>query len=289
MPKDEKVRRRMVVEEVDSTSANSSDFVSSNQVMAPVETVVPEDVIEKVEELRDLTHDISASIEKSEDLQKEILETVSAEEVSKPTDDLKVNIDDEPLEDKKVESQMPIEEHFSIQKPVSKEELFPTPQLKSTDSVSPLVIIVPGIFLLGALLGGIYFYQKNVSSDVPPSPSPTLTVVTQGSNSPTATPAATVDLTKYAINVMNGSGIVGEAGKVKTLVEGAGFKVSATGNASSYDYTKTVIKAKADVPADFLAKLSTTLSKNYVLDNNAVLSISSPDMVQVIIGSTKAK
>lgn len=279
----------MVVEEVDSTANNPSDFVSSNQIVSPVEQVIPEELKEKVEELKVLTQDISESIEKSEDLQNETPETTDMKEDSKPEVDLKDNIEEAVLDDKKVESEMPLEEHFSIQKPSMPGDTYPAPQLTSSNTISPFVIIIPGIFLLGALLGGIYFYQKNVNSDVPPSPSPTLTVVTQGTNSPTATPAATVDFTKYAINIMNGSGIVGEAGKVKTLVEGAGFKVSATGNASSYDYTKTVIKAKADVPADFLAKLSTTLSKNYVLDNNAVLSISSPDMVQVIIGSTKAK
>lgn len=165
------------------------------------------------------------------------------------------------------------------------------PQLKSSSDTNPLVIIIPGIFLLGALLGGIYFYQASVTTQkgTVPSPSPTTTVTVINQPTPAASSSATIDLTKYPINIMNGSGIVGEAGKVKTLVETAGFTVSKTGNAASYDFTKTVIKAKADVPAEFLAKLTDTLSKSYVLDANGVLAISSPDIIQVIVGSTKAK
>jgi hypothetical protein len=87
--------------------------------------------------------------------------------------------------------------------------------------------------------------------------------------------------------VQNGSGIPGEAGKVKDLLTTAGFKVSSTGNATSYDFTKTVIKAKVDVPAAFLTQLTTALGKTYTLDSNQALATSSANAVIVIVGSSK--
>lgn len=226
----------------------------------PVNTEPVEEIKEKVEELQTLTEDISQSVERSAEVQEDIAK--AAEEVTSV----------EPMEKPQYESQ-----------PVM-------PQIKRSDSPNPLLIIIPGIFLLGALLGGIYFYQKGVSklSSAEPTPGPDYSnTVTP---SPTQTPASTqVDLTKYPINVMNGSGTPGQAGTVKDLLTGAGFKVSAAGNASSYDYTKTVIKVKADVPQEFVTKLSEALSKSYILDTNQSLATSSADSVQVIVGSTKAK
>lgn len=250
MPED-KARKRMVVEEVGVTpEETNSEPVSSKPV---------EEVQEKAEEPQTLTQDISQSAEKLEAVQEDVVKT--PEEV------------------------VPSESSEKLQA-----EMSPVmPQIKTSSSPNPLLFIIPGIFLLGALLGGIYFYQKGVSG-LPAEPTTTPDYNNTITPSPTSTPASTqLDLTKYPINVMNGSGTPGQAGTVKDLLTGAGFKVSAAGNASSYDYTKTVIKVKADVPTEFVTKLSEALSKSYVLDTNQSLATSSADSVQVIVGSTKAK
>jgi len=162
--------------------------------------------------------------------------------------------------------------------------IIPTPEVKKTN---PLVIIIPGVFLLGGLLGGIIFYQNKVSDTAPqmtdsPTISPTVTETT-------STPASVeIDVTKYSINILNGSGIKGEALKVQELLEKAEFKISGTGNASNYDYTKTVIQAKEEVDKDFIAKLSVSLGEVYSVDTKvATLSATSKDSVVVIVGSTK--
>jgi len=253
MPEDktshDKTRKRMVVEEVGvSPEPTTAEVINPEPV---------EEIKEKVEELQTITEDISESVEKStevqEDLAKAAGEVVPAEVQEKP----------EPL-------------------PVD-----PTPQIKSNKGPNPLMIIIPGIFLLGALLGGIAFYQRGISGDTTPTPTPDYSnTITP---SPTVSPSAQVDLTKYPIKVMNGSGISGQAGVVKDLLEKDGFKVSGTSNAPTYDFTKTVIKAKADVPAEALTKLSEALAKSYVVDTNQSLATSSADSIQVIVGSTKAK
>ncbi len=149
-------------------------------------------------------------------------------------------------------------------------------------------IIIPGIFLLGALLGGIVFYQKGINKgeDLTATPTPSALDSTETAS---PTPAAQMDLTKFQVNILNGSGIAGEASRAKDLLTAAGFKVSGTGNASSYSFTKTVIKAKSDVDSAFLTKLSETLGKSYSLDKAQTLSDSSSDDVQVVVGSSKAQ
>lgn len=251
MPND-KTRKRMIVEEVDVPSENPTTEVVNSE---PVE-----EIKEKVEELQNITESISESIEKSAEVQEDIAK--AAEEV--------------------IPSETPEKQPEEKE---SKEAIIP--EIRSGSALNPLLIIIPGIFLLGALLGGIVFYQNRVSNktnSTEPTPTPDYTNMIE---SPTPTPAPELDITKYPINVMNGSGISGQAGVVKDILTTAGFKVSKTGNAESYDFTKTAIKAKADVPEVFITKLTETLSKNYVMDTKQSLATSSADSVQVIVGSIK--
>ena len=151
---------------------------------------------------------------------------------------------------------------------------------------SPLMIILPGILLLGALLGGIFFYQKRISSTPSENTEPiTEEVVATETASPT--PKAELDLAKFKISVLNGGGTPGEAGKAKTLLETAGFTVSTTANAKDYSFTKTIIGAKSTVDKAFLDALSTALGKTYVVGTNETIATSSADSVVVTIGSSK--
>ena len=169
-----------------------------------------------------------------------------------------------------------------------KVQLTETPVVETKKQISPVFwIIIPGIFLLGAILGGIVFYQKGVSRGQTETPTPTST--SSALATPSASPSATIDLTKYSIRVFNGSGTPGVAGSAKTLLTAAGFTVGSTGNAATYDYTKTIIKAKSTVDPAYLAALSAALGKTYLVDIAQTLATSSADTVQVIIGSSKAQ
>lgn len=240
-----------------------SDDVKTRKRIVVEEVEAPAtEIKEKVEELQTITENISQSVEKSTEVQEDLAK--AAEEIA-------------PAE---VITEKPQEEPKEENKPVM-------PVVKDNNGPNPLVIIIPGIFLLGALLGGIIFYQHGISGINTTSNTPSN--YNNLAASPTPTPTAALDLTKYPINILNGSGVSGQAGVVKNLLETAGFSVSKTGNAPSYDFTKTVIKSKTDVPEAFLTQLSEALSKSYVLDTNQSLATSSADEVQVIVGSTKAK
>jgi len=152
--------------------------------------------------------------------------------------------------------------------------------------INPLFIIIPGIFLLGALLGGIVYYQKNISGIKISVTTPTSAPSETTTPTPTATPR--VDLEKHSVKILNGSGIAGEAGKASDLLGKAGFKVASTGNASNYNYTKTIIQTKSSVEKGFISALTEALSKTYAVDSKIIsLSASSPDEVVIVVGSSK--
>lgn len=174
---------------------------------------------------------------------------------------------------------------------------FPTPQplnnieeIDNTDDNPSNItwILIPGIMLLGALLGGIIFYQNKVTDQEGEEPTSLPTQVSEASPTPTATPVSeNVDLEKYTLVLQNGSGIKGEATKVKDLLVKAGFKVGTTGNASSFDYTSTIVKAKEGTDSGFITKLKEVLGESYKLGKDEVLKSSSTDDIVIIIGSTK--
>lgn len=207
-----------------------------------------------------------------------------------------VNIPQEPLEEI-IEASHEVEEKAQeIESLATEVKIPPEPEKPEPEEFippkreslqSPLYIIIPGLFLLGVLLGGIVFYQNSLTKKSQPSPSPTETVT--ATPVPSSSPSAAVDLSKYPIAVQNGSGIAGEAGKAKDVLTTAGFTVSSTGNAPNYSYTQTIIQAKSSVDSAFISKLSTALGKTYSVGKNLTLPDSSKDDVVVIVGSTKAQ
>lgn len=105
----------------------------------------------------------------------------------------------------------------------------------------------------------------------------------------TPTPTPTVDKAMYSIQILNGSGKVGEASKAQSLLEKGNFTVGNIGNADVYTYKETVIKAKKSVNNGFLASLRKTLSSKYVVaTDTATLKDSGTYDVEVVIGSSTA-
>lgn len=135
-----------------------------------------------------------------------------------------------------------------------------------------------------AILIGIFVYRQgifkgekvNVASL---SPTPTIAI--------TPEPAKTIDLTQYEIEILNGSGVDGEAGRQRVNLEAEGFTVSSVGNAGNSDYTDTIIQAKAEVDKDFVVKLKSVLSNSFTVGESEILPDDSSVPVVVIIGTKK--
>lgn len=151
-----------------------------------------------------------------------------------------------------------------------------------------------GILLIAALGGGIYYYRTNVEQGSL-STTPEKEELTEAPNetteeTPTPTPTVVaLDLSKYKVQILNGGGVAGEAGKVQGYLQTAGFKDFKTGNASAFNYTDTQVTLKKDTPEEVFTKIKTELEKYYtgVVKSDKTLDEKSEFDLQVIVGKKK--
>lgn len=115
-----------------------------------------------------------------------------------------------------------------------------------------IITIVIIIVLLLAGGGVMYFNSQNNSDDEEES---TREVFIDEQPEPTDEPEEDYEKSDFSIQVLNGSGIPGEAGKAQTLLEDNDFVVDDTGNADTYDYRETEIRRKAEVPDEVMDEL----------------------------------
>ena len=147
-------------------------------------------------------------------------------------------------------------------------------------------IIIIILVVVGLVVGG-FFYYKSLQKKLAKPPTETeISPTTEPTEEPTPDEVAK---DAYTISILNGSGIAGEASKVKTLIEDADFVVESTGNAENYDYDKTIIQAGSDVSISWLNELKAVLKKNYQLQTSVedIASGASTDVV-IIVGKNDA-
>jgi len=150
---------------------------------------------------------------------------------------------------------------------------------------NPLWIGVYVILIFVAVVSGVYLFRNgsNQEQDIQQE-APTVTPLVE--NSPTRTQEP-VDISLYSVTIRNGSGISGEAGRAKSLLEENGFTVISTGNADRFDYTDTIIQVSEDIPEEFVGQLINVLETTYTLGDLQALSNTEDSLVEVIIGSSK--
>lgn len=101
----------------------------------------------------------------------------------------------------------------------------------------------------------------------------------------TPTPSAGIKRSKTTISVLNGSGIPGAAGKIATYLQGLGYSIGTTGNATSFDYAGLTIEVKKTTDKTVLTQLQADLKKQYTVSStSATLNSSNPADAIVIVG-----
>lgn len=104
---------------------------------------------------------------------------------------------------------------------------------------------------------------------------------------PTTSPidkATGLDRRELSIEVQNGSGEKGVAGKVADFLKSFGYKISGTKNADNFDYTNVTISIK-ESSSNYLSLLKKDLNTEYTVgDTNSTLSASSSADAVVIVG-----
>jgi hypothetical protein len=159
------------------------------------------------------------------------------------------------------------------------------------DKPKYLWIIVPTALLVGALVGGLITYFSGISNmntnsnEVVSTSTPSAVATNIPESQATATPSSSLKKETLKVQVLNGSGISGLAGKVKTMLEGLGYKSVSVGNASSSSFEQTEVAVK-ESKNEYLDVLIKDLSKDYdAVEAKKPLSASSSYDVVITLGS----
>lgn len=122
-----------------------------------------------------------------------------------------------------------------------------------------LVIVAIVVFALLVLGSAVFFFTRGSGEVVSPSPTPLIV-----EESPSPAPQAEVKREDLKLQVLNGLGVPGTAGKARDYLEGLGYKDIDAGNADSFDYRKTEIRIK-DGKKAYLKILEEDLGEEYTL------------------------
>lgn len=123
--------------------------------------------------------------------------------------------------------------------------------------------------------------------EVTETPEPTSVPPATSTPKPTVNPIDKItglDRSELTVEVQNGSGVAGAAGKASETLKALGYNVVAAGNADNFDYENTVIQVKS-AKSEFLSLLKKDLGTDYSIGTtSADLSTGSSADALVIIG-----
>jgi len=175
------------------------------------------------------------------------------------------------------------------------------PRKTSSPKRKAFLYVILFLLIIGAaIFAGNYFLSQKTTPEPTPTPTPTIEVTPTPTPTvePSATPSGKVTPTpsgkvtpttaskSLEIEVLNGSGISGQAGKVATLLKNAGYTVTSTGNADTFDYTQTVIQIKKS-KNQLATKLKTDLSAEYSVDPKIQTLAETADSDAIVIVGTE--
>jgi len=137
--------------------------------------------------------------------------------------------------------------------------------------------IIGGVILLGTVIFAINKeIQLRNNKIISPVTSTNPTSIPQ----PTPLPPSLSDI---SFEVLNGSGIEGQAGKVADLLKEKKVTQIITDNADNYDYIKTIIRIKKEYDS-FRPEIETLIKSKFELDKTEVLDSGAKVGVQIIVG-----
>lgn len=129
------------------------------------------------------------------------------------------------------------EEEFVIDKVDTQDVVSSSTSWKKVFLIGFIFLVVVGV--IGA---GMYWYRMQT----PRVTVPTVTPDTQES-SPSAIPFPTIEKSKLKIQILNGSGVVGQAGKIKDDLLKLGFSSIDTGNSDIVKRAETIASFSANI------------------------------------------
>lgn len=150
------------------------------------------------------------------------------------------------------------------------------------------IYIIPLGLLIGFLLFAASQVWKTVTTDFSTatvSPSPRQQANFQISEAPSATPTVSSAKKDISIQVLNGSGVTGAAGKIADVLRAKGYTEIATGNADKYTYTGVIIRSGAENKT-LAEQVKTDLEEDAAEIKVETADITSDAAVEVIVGKS---
>lgn len=135
-----------------------------------------------------------------------------------------------------------------------------TPEFEEKTNSKPILLAIIFIAIGVAILLFVLIQRANPKSVQNPMSSSS-----QSSSTPTEEPSPTIQsvaIDEIKVEVQNGSGVAGQAGKIKTLLEGKGFKDIKTKNASE-NIAKTTIYYSEKANEEVKSKIEEVLKKEF--------------------------
>ena len=125
-----------------------------------------------------------------------------------------------------------------------------------------LVLLVIGVFLIIRGLSG----DSGEVTQATPTPNnfiKTPSAEEKVEEEATPAPEENVDKSSITVEILNGTGISGEAGFLRGKLEALGFKNISAGNASSSDNETTVVTFSDDLASSIVDEITQLLKKTY--------------------------
>lgn len=166
-----------------------------------------------------------------------------------------------------------------------------TPQKESGKNWKWLIVLV--LFLV--VIGGVTFFvfkSSRTASTLEESPTPDTSNLTNlATPQPTSTPSSspsTIDKSQIKIQVLNGTGIAGEAGFLSDKLKALGFTNITTGNAPTQGGSDTQVTFSKTTDSDIVTQITSKLNEIYtnVTTNNSALSGYD---IQIVVGLRKGQ
>ena len=158
------------------------------------------------------------------------------------------------------------------------------PQQQESRKFPTKLIVIIIILLLLAVGGWFFLIRPSSESLVDGEPTPTPFEVQE--STPIPTPEE-IEREGVKIQVLNGTGIAGQAAKVKDLLTELGLSKIETGNAEGAKATDTVVVFSPAVAGDLSEEIITLLKENF--DNVSAQEADNSSEIDVLIATGKAK
>ena len=177
-----------------------------------------------------------------------------------------------------------------VETPVQPAQIEPPEEPKRRFNFKLLAVLIVPSMLIGALVGGLFYLNKSrelVGPGATPSPSPSTVEATGGALQNIQVEEEKQKVAGLNVQILNGSGVSGEASRVSDALAFEGFDNFETKNASSFDFSDTTVAVKESADGAY-SVIERALGEEYsVVKADDYLSNDSSFDVIITVGARK--